>query len=363
MWREIYGCGDYPGRGAGDYLAVTANFGLFQKKMFPALREVFIDLFGLGRYWSGTRTIELRPNTATPFIARRADDAMWGRIMLGSAEAGGGLESTTAKAAWLDEAGMDSFTGETWRAVQSRLTLALGRCLITTTLYNFGYLKADFYDLWKAGDKTYDVVHFDSVLNPRFAREEWERLKKTLQPWRFAMRFQGRFERPAGMIYDSFVDEPYPKGHILGTGPIPPHWQRYVGLDFGGVNTAATFWAHMPGTRIVVCYREYKAGGRTAKEHVTEILKGEPRVPVCFGGSMSEGQWRDEFFAAGLLVNGPDVHEVEIQIARVYGAFKLGYLLIQGHCKELLKQVRSYSRKLDKAGEVTEDINKCSRVI
>src|SRR6266540_1498987 len=109
--REIDRCG------AGDYLAVTASYDLFKLKMLPALRETFEHVYQIGRYWSGDRVIELRDPATGLFWAKHADDTMWGRIILRSAESGAGLESNTAQAAWLDEAGQDGFDLTTWEAV------------------------------------------------------------------------------------------------------------------------------------------------------------------------------------------------------------------------------------------------------
>ena len=63
------------------------------------------------------------------------------RIVLRSANAEGGLESLTGKAAVLDECGQDDFTLEAWEAIQRRLSLSRGRVLGGTTPYNLGWLK------------------------------------------------------------------------------------------------------------------------------------------------------------------------------------------------------------------------------
>jgi hypothetical protein len=365
LWldQEIYGTDDRPGRGAGDYLAVTASYDLFKLKMLPALRHWFEDVRGCGRYWSGDRIIELAdPNGR--FLARRADDRMWGRIILRSAEAGGGLEASTAKAAWLDEAGQDGFALDTWFAVLRRLSLALGRCLLTTTIYNLGWLKTQLYDKAQAGDASIEVIQFDSTENPQFPQEEWERAKASLPDWKFNMFYRGRYDRPAGLIYDSFDEVT----HTCPRFALPNGWPRYLGLDFGGVNTAALFlaeelpkldngeWDSDNPTGRYYLYREYLAGGRTGKEHAEKLIAGEPVTPICVGGSHSEGQWRMEFRAGGLPVREPDVKEVEIGINRVYGAFKQSKLIVFDDCVGLLEELRSYSRKLDDAGEPTETI-------
>lgn len=354
LWREIQECG------AGDYLAVTSSYDLFKLKMLPALRECFEHVLRIGRYWSGDRILELcdlNPNSERrgEFYAKHADDRMWGRIILRSAESGAGLEASTAKAAWLDEAGQDSFTIDTWWAVLRRLSLALGRCLLTTTIYNLGWLKQQVYDKAKAGDPDYAIVQFDSTENPMFPREEAERAARDMPPWKYNMQYRGLFERPAGLIYDAFITDG-PNTHKVPRFAIPDQWQRYLGLDFGGVNTAGLFYAAEPSTERLYLYREYKAGGRTAKVHTEKLLEGEPMIPICVGGSHSEGQWRDEFAAAGLPVREPDIKDVELGIGRVYGVHKRNELHVFDDLTGYLDEKGRYSRKVDAAGEPTEEI-------
>jgi Terminase small subunit len=109
-------------------------------------------------------------------------------------------------------------------------------------------------------------------------------------------------------------------GQHLGLFPtrheLPEQWSRFVGIDFGGVNTAAVFYAAeqkdgKPTGRLYA-YREYKAGERSAAEHIYHLMKGEPRIPYCVGGSKSEGQWRTEF-AKGGVVSGKQVHGLPIR--------------------------------------------------
>src|SRR5205814_10640183 len=100
---------------------------------------------------------------------------------------GGGLESATAKAALLDEAGQDSFGVEDWEAVLRRLSLSQGRVFLGTTPYNLGWLKSEIYDRWTAGDTAYEVIQFASTQNPAFPPAEYERAKATMPAWRFAM--------------------------------------------------------------------------------------------------------------------------------------------------------------------------------
>jgi len=359
-------------RGGGDYIAATATFDLFKLKMLPAIREVFENILGIGRYWSGDRLLELRDPKTGEFRAKRADDPMWGRIILRSAESPGGLESGTAKGAWLDEAGQDSFTLDTWRAIRRRVALFQGPVLLTTTLYNLGWLKQQIIDRAVEGGTTaietlpsgaeievtdnaasnISLVQFDSIANPVFPLVEYAEASATMPEDEFMMFYRGRVAQLRSLIYNCFEK----RKHTCPRFEIAKEWKRYLGLDFGGVNTAGVFYAEEPGTRRFYGYREYLAGGRTAKEHAEELRKGEPMVPFCVGGSKSEGQWRDEFRAAGLPVRAPEISDVDLGILRVYGAHKRDEIIYFDDLEGVLDQKGRYRRKRNRQGEITDEI-------
>ena len=102
--REIRSCG------SGDYMVATSTYDVFRLALLPLFREHFEYDLGIARYWSGSKTFELaedlRPGA---FWAKQADDKMWGRIILRSADAEAGLESAEFKAAVIDEADHPNF--------------------------------------------------------------------------------------------------------------------------------------------------------------------------------------------------------------------------------------------------------------
>lgn len=363
MWlsQEIIATADPAG--GNDYIAGTATYDLFKLKMLPALRDWFERRLGWGRYWSGDRIIELKDPATGRFWAERADDPMWGRIILRSADSALGWASATARGGWLDEAGAKTYTQDVLDEAQARVAVAQGRLLLTTTIYDLGALKTAFYDPWVKAERQHPeiaVIQFDSTDNPEFSPEEFERLRGSMPAWKFNQRYRGLYERPVGLIYDCFD----PAVHTCPRFSIPPSWPRFLGLDFGGVNTAAILLAEEPGTNKLYAYREYHAGERTAAEHSYHILQGEPGVPFCVGGSLSENQWRREFRKGGtvagqvvaLPVNPPDVGEVEIQIGRVYGTIKRGGLVVFADLVGLLGDLGDYHREVDADGEPTEKI-------
>lgn len=350
LYREIARCGP------GDYMVVTPTYPLLELKLLPTFRQVFEQWLALGRYVGSPSKVFVfsedgaRRTFGAGFNPAQAPPT---RVLFGYAMDPDSLESATAKAAWLDEPGQRRFKEGSWEAILRRLSLARGRVLLTTTPYsNRGWLRRRVYDRWAAGDSEYDVVQFESVQNPMFSAEEWERAKRELPRWKFDLFYRGKFTRPAGLIYDSFEED----RHTCPRFPIPEHWPRFLGLDFGGVNTAGVFFAEEPGTGRLFAYREYHEGGRTAAQHATALLEGEPGIPYCVGGSRSEQQWRDEFKAGGLPVRQPDIADVEVGIDRVWGAHNQDQIIVFDDLEGYLDEKASYSRELDDTGEPTEFI-------
>lgn len=362
-------------RGPGDYLVAAPDFTIIDKAAGPEIERVFgEEFFALG-------TMTHKPWKFT--VSKEGEKRLWSkppdrptRIIFGHADTPESLEAMTIKAAWLDEAGQKKFKSQSWETIRyRRVAIDQGRILITTTPYNFGWLKEQLYDKWRAVNKDHpdiDVFQFASTMNPSFSRSEMEAAKRDLPKWRYEMMYLGLFTKPAGIIYDCF-DEP-PGTHKIPRFDIPADWPRYVGLDFGGVNTAAVFLAEDPETGKLYAYREYHQGGRTAAEHSYHIQKGEPPFARCAGGSGSEDQWRREFAVGGTtpsgeLVEGLSIHApsirggggiqsiVEVGINRVYGAFQRRQLYVFDHLKELLDELGTYSRVLDDQLEPTEVID------
>ena len=83
LYREIERCGD------GDYLAVTATYDLFKLKMLPEMTRFFCNWLTGWELHKADRVISSTTNDT--------------RIILRSANVPEGLESATAKAAWLEK--------------------------------------------------------------------------------------------------------------------------------------------------------------------------------------------------------------------------------------------------------------------
>jgi len=347
LYREIQR------HGPGDYLAVTASYDLFKLKMLPEILAVFEQALGIARYWSGARVLELSDPDTGQYKAVKADDPMWGRIILRSANAPGGLESATAQAAWLDECGQDGFTMEAWEAVQGRLSLSGGKVLGTTTPYNLGWLKSE-QDRWERGDSDIEIINFPSYINPAFPKSEYDRMKNRIQAWRFTMRYDGRFAQPAGLVYNVFDSATM----TVDPFPIPTWWQRIVGIDFGGANTAILWLAENPDTHVWYVYQEWLGGGGTSAQYTKKAREGlfGAKTWKAYGGSSGEGQYRRDWTAAGFRVQEPLVSGVEAGIDRVTSLMQNDQLRVFKSCRGLLDELGTYRRKTDGEGNVLDEI-------
>lgn len=333
--------------GPGDYLAVTATFPLLKRKMLPEFLRYFRDALGLG-YWStGDKTFNFNDGQT--------------RVMFGSATNPESLESATAKAAWLDEVGQYQFRLESWEAIQRRLSLFMGRALMTTTPYNRGWLKTEIYDRARDADEDYEVIQFASTMNPRFPRAEMDRIRRTLPPWKVRMFYEGLFDQPPGLIYSTFIDTYRENGgHLVRPDQVPihPNWPRFVGLDFGGSNTGKIFIAFDPVQQVYYAYDEDLSGGMTAAQHTDSILAKTRGAAIngVWGGARSEGAWRLEFAAAGLIIQEPDVWDVEVGIDRGVGLFTSRRLFVYDTMRGFRDELGTYSRPVAPDGTVLPGI-------
>lgn len=271
----------------------------------------------------------------------------------------------------VENCGQDKFTLSAYKAIRRRLAIERGKMLLTTTLYNLGWLTNNILDpilrsgetrVTNIGDSEVDytvsdkmdsaAIQFDSIINPRFPHDEFEEQRKLLSQDEFEMFFRGRKSGRKFLIYNSFD---YAK-HTCDRFDIPDEWPRYVGIDFGGTHMAVIFFAEKPDTRQLYAYREYFSGDKSIFSHVSDITSGERHIERAVGGAQSEAQWRTEFGAHGMYVEEPPIKDVDLGIQRVYSQFKQDNVIIFNDLSEFLDEIGRYRRKRDSSGQVLDDI-------
>lgn len=138
---------------------------------------------------------------------------------------------------WGDEAGQ--YKQLAWVNIEGRAAPMQAPIFLTTTPYALNWLYKDLYKPWRSGKNRHvHFVQFRSVDNPYFPKNEYERLKETLDPRDFARKYEGRFEKMAGLVFMDFDElENMTEPH--------EHWRdksRYfvcAGVDWGFTNPFA----------------------------------------------------------------------------------------------------------------------------
>jgi hypothetical protein len=270
----------------------------------------------------------------------------FGQIYMGSADNPDSMQGAALKGYWLDESGqMKALAHDTAR---QRCSMLRGQVLHTTTPYNWGALKTDIWD--RRNEQGIHVETWRSVDRPGFPVERYEQERKLLPPWRFAMMYDAKFDRPAGLIYSAFNESVC----LIDRFPIPKTWLIYVGHDFGADNPCALFYAQDPATGNFYLWHEYLPGpGFSANEHVLEFKKvtdGYNVIKRVGGSKAGEDEVRQLYNAHGWVINEPKLGKVEARIDKVIGLHQQNKVFVFKDLRNYLDEKRTFSRELDENG-------------
>jgi len=152
----------------------------------------------------------------------------------------------------------------------------------------------------------------------------------------------------------------YPVSELLYTisplnYPIPPHWKRVAGLDFGFVAPTAIVWAAIdPETETYYIYSEHYFKERTPIFHADAIKTRNNSagfdIPIVCdpsggGTSMSDGlQTRLIYEQQYGIKMISAINSIEPGITKVLEMFNAGKIKIYSSCVNLLSELRVYQR-------------------
>jgi len=266
----------------------------------------------------------------------------YGSIFVRSADRETSLEGMTLRSCWVDEAG--DISRYAWIIIQARTGTSLGQVFLTTRAYGINWLKKDFFELWEEGNKFYDVIQFETVENPGFAKEEWERVRSSLDPRTFGMMYKGLFSEMVGRVYEQF-DE---RKHVVRTVPYNDLVYVLGGIDWGFTQPAAMVAVGF--TKDWTAYiidEHYRAGqtlaqlGEKAKEWMAKY-----RVQAYFSDP-SEPMNIHTFRQMGIPMNDAN-NKVLYGIDRVRKMLGNGKLYVKDTCSNLRDEFQTYQYAEDK---------------
>jgi len=217
-----------------NFLIVTPTYKLMDQSTLPKFRQF---MAGAGRYNEQKAIYRLKAGGVVYCRSGEDPDAIEG--------------IPNVRAAWMDECGKLKYRA--WVNTQGRLSILQGRAMGTTTPYAMNWLYKDVYTPFKEGDKDTHVIQFESIENPVFPREEYERMRGKLDPRIFDMRYRGIFGRMAGLVYPDFgpnkVIEPFKFG---------PGTKFCAGVDWGFSDPCAIIVIAVVGRRVYIVDEWYE---------------------------------------------------------------------------------------------------------
>lgn len=195
--------------------------------------------------------------------------------------------------------------------------------------------------------------------------------------WDDAPHMTAEMKRAAEMSYPEHERDARTKGvPMLGSGavyavaqslytceafPIPPHWRRICGIDFGIDHPAAGAWiAHDPDTDTIYVYDAYRMSGKVAAYHAQAIRSRGDWIPVAWphdgairdkgGGVALAEQYREcganmMPFSARLDDEKGGGQPREPTTQAILQRMHTGQFKVFSHLSELLEEMRMLHRK------------------
>jgi phage terminase large subunit-like protein len=290
-------------------------------------------------------------NNVLDFVRVRHKSGGWSQVTFRTYEQGYvKVQGVTRDFVWLDEEPDDHqfFTEALMRVLVKNGLIYMTR----TPLFGASTTILHFLDggpgIWSRTVTWDDAPHLDE--------DTKQRMLLSLPEHERDVRSRGIPLLGSGAVYavppDRYVVEPI---------PLPSHWARIAGTDFGIDHHAATVWcAHDRDTDTVYVYDCYKAKGQTAAYHGAAIRERGAWIPVAWphdgmhrdkgGGEVLSEQYRN----AGANMNGRSARYDEDKggaqsrepiTGVILERLRTGRLKVFSTCRELLDELRLLHRK------------------
>lgn len=334
---------DYKNGRYGDYLICAPTNPTIDQSTLPKFKEFFPKDWG--EWKEQKKYFELawcRPGSDEPC-----------RIFVRSLDDPDSVEGMDCLAAWIDESG--KIKKEGWINVQGRLSIYEGRCILTSTPYAVNWFQTDIYnrashiynfdDVGRCQHKAHpdrspaiEVVTWSSIANPKFPKDEFERMQKELPKAIFDRRYRGMFTRLEGLVYPEFDEDI----HLVDPFVIPDKWLKFGGLDFGKSNPNAILCiAFDPIEKIFYVYKEFYAA-ETLLKTISIFLSNEDMAYVLADTQAAQLILELNQFYGNRNVKPADKTK-DTGIARIRGLLQEGRIkFFTGKTHHTLDEIGSY---------------------
>lgn len=322
-----------------NFILASPNYKILNQSAGPILRKFMI---GAGKYRKMDDCYELN-----------GGGHLWCRSMTdpNSCE---GLSKVAG--IWIDEAGLLSYLA--WSNLLGRAAFLQCPIYISTTPYRLNWLY-DMYQEWHKGERDdCEFIVCRSIDNPYFPDEEVARQKRILTPQLFAMKFEGTFSRPGGLVFQDFSPETHRiEQHIINR----TEYQVYCGCDIGFNDPSAlvVIAVHRNGRDIILVDEYYKAG-LTVMDRIDVMKRFQTQygVSTFIVDSAEAGEIevmkRAKLPAIGVKKGAGSLFDGITKMQQVIREFKLK--VMDGRCPNVRDEFNTYSYRENKEGALSDDI-------
>jgi len=313
----------------GDWLMAAPTAKIMEQSTLPKFKGFFPRDWG--QWKEGKQFFELpwdNPETGEKcrLYVRSTDNPDW-------------LEGVTLIGCWLDEAGLMEYA--VWVNVQGRLSIAskkgYGRCFITTTPYASKWIKREVFKKAQAGDPLYGYFSWESIQNPAFPQEEYDRMKASLPEAIFNRRYRGLFVTMEGLVYPDFDYDT----HVVKPFDLPANWMRFGGMDFGHSQpTVIVGIAEDPSDHVFYLYREFYKTESHLKDSAGFLMQESFKYVLA---DPQGAGWISELNRAyGRGEVKPADNKIDIGLERIGTLLKEKRLKIFSNCTNTIDEIEEY---------------------
>lgn len=196
-------------------------------------------------------------------------------------------------------------------------------------------------------------THLHSSFQNRYLDPDFQtRIGRGKPDWWVKRYIYGSFDYNEGLVYPMFADS------IVDPFPIPHHWKRMFGVDFGLRDPTVMLGAAIdPEEGVLYIYDEHYEAEKPVSYHAKCMNAMVNKVPPGMingqivadpsGQKRSGSDYRTYFnhYSEYGLWFKPGVNQIESGIMKVYTYFSLGKIKIMSNCINTIKEGREYKYK------------------
>lgn len=258
------------------------------------------------------------------------------------------IEGITAHWAWIDEGDLISYRA--YINVRGRLGSTGGKLLITSSLTDGGWLGEYAEKMAEAQD--IDIITWKSIDNPGFSREEWEALKRELDPLLFKRRYEAQYSKYSGRVYSFFDFEKHVRDRFE-QGEVGEKY--FIGFDWGWNDPTVIVVVALTNLKNIYVMEDFslsKMPLELIKKIIFEMRK-RYRISAYYADPENK-QFIEEVKKAAMIEIIPGVRDLFTGINKIRNLIYQNRFFVMSKCKNVLRELKNY-RYVESLKGLTEE--------